>query len=193
MMRGVTEPRSSGRLDDRSRAAALGAILIGVGVLLVAANQLDLDLGRVGWPVFVIGPGIALLVMALFAGGSAGTGLAVAGGIVTMSGLVLAYQSATGYYASWAYAWALVGPTGVGVGLLVYGLLTRQPAVVRSAWPPLLIGLALFTAGFVFFEGVIGLGGDRIPGLDTALPAVAIGLGVVLVAASLLGGRGRSG
>jgi hypothetical protein len=188
----VTEPTTPPRLDDRSRAALLGAVLIVIGLLFFALNQLDLDIDRVGWPIFVVGPGIALLVAAVIVGGRGGAGLAVAGGIVTMSGVVLAYQSATGYYASWAYAWALVAPTGVGAGLLLYGLLTRQPEFIRSGWPPILIGLALFTAGFLFFEGVIGLGGDRIAGLDAALPVVAIGLGIVLMGASLFGGRRRS-
>jgi len=169
---------------DRPRVAALGVILIVLGGILLAANQLGLDLGRIGWPVFIIAPGVALLAIAVVVGGHAGAGFAVAGGIVTLTGLVLAAQSAIAYFESWAYAWALVAPGGAGAGLLVYGLLTRQLAFVRSGVPPLLIGLALFTAGFVFFEGVVGLGGNRIAGLQAILPFVAIGIGVALVVAS---------
>ena len=42
--------------------------------------------------------------------GAISEGLAIAGSIVTVSGLILLIQDATAHYESWAYAWALVFP-----------------------------------------------------------------------------------
>ena len=58
--------------------------------------------------------------------------MASVGGIVTMIGVVLAVQEAYGLYQTWAYAWALVAPGGVGVGLTVYGLLARRGDDLRG-------------------------------------------------------------
>ena len=115
-----------------SRASTLvgGALLIGLGVVLLAVNtfgmRLPFEFSSIGWPVFVIAPGIALLIIGLIASGEAGIGLAVAGGIVTTVGLILAYQSATSHWTSWAYAWALIAPTSVGASMFLWGVLHRR-------------------------------------------------------------------
>ena len=46
--------------------------------------------------------------------------------LVALVGVVLAVQETYGLYQTWAYAWALVAPGGVGVGLTIYGLLARR-------------------------------------------------------------------
>ena len=66
-----------------------------------------------GWPLYVIIPGITLLVVGFI---SLGSGALIPGGIVTVTGLVIAYQAVTDDWASWSYAWALVVPGGVGLG-----------------------------------------------------------------------------
>ena len=67
-----------------------------------------------------------------------GLGLAIPGAILAMIGFVLWYQASTGLYATWAYAWALVVPTGVGLGMLLYGLAhrTRRWPARRAAHDP---------------------------------------------------------
>jgi hypothetical protein len=46
-------------------------------------------MGRVGWPFLVIVPGLGLLGLGLAWSGRLGEVLAMAGGVVTMAGLVL--------------------------------------------------------------------------------------------------------
>jgi hypothetical protein len=115
-----------------------------------------------------------------------GVGLAIPGAILAMVGLVLWVQETYDVYATWAYAWALVAPTGPGLGMLVYGLARGDRELIGDGMRMTLIGLALFLGFALFFEGVIGLSGNRIAGLDDALPVVAIGLGAAMVIASLV-------
>jgi hypothetical protein len=95
-------------------SAALGIVLVVVGLFALGVVLFGVDLTQYGWPLFVIIPGLTLLVVGFLGGGA---GASVPGGIVTMLGLVLAYQSSTGDWASWAFAWALIAPGGVGLGL----------------------------------------------------------------------------
>ena len=114
-------------------------------------------------------------------GGKAGLGLAIPGGIVSMVGVVLTVQSATGLWGTWAYAWALVAPGGVGLAFVLYGLLTGQRDIASGGVPILLTGIGLFIGFGLFFEGVLdmsGLGANAEVLLAGGL--VALGIGVVL-------------
>ena len=82
------------------------------------------------------------------------------GGITTVVGLVLAVQNATGLWATWAYAWALVGPGGTGLGLVFYGLRPAAPGPRLERDPVARERARLFPAFGLFFEGVIGLSGE---------------------------------
>jgi hypothetical protein len=176
--------------DERRGAVILGVLLILVGGAFFLSDLTGFRLDA-AWPLFVIIPGVVLFSAAFLVGGEAGTGFAIAGAIVTMVGLVLSFQEATGLYATWSYAWALVAPTGPGLGLLVYGLATRQPKLASAGLPLVGVGLALFLGFALFFEGVIGLSGDRIPAIRDLLPLGLILLGGVLVVGSVLR-RGRA-
>src|SRR5450756_101835 len=110
-------------------ALVVGALLIVFGAIALVVRVSGVE---VGWPAWVILPGVALLIAAFAVPEPGGSGLAAAGGIVTAVGTLLAVQDATGTYASWAYAWALVAPGGVGAGLLLYGLLTRRGDIARG-------------------------------------------------------------
>ena len=131
----------------------LGLVLVILGGLALLGRMFSIDLLGLGWPIFVLAPGIALFAAGVAVGGRAGVGLAIPGGIVSMVGVVLSFQAATGLWATWAYAWALVAPGGVGVALVLYGLLTGQGDLVRNGVPVLLTGLGLFVAFGLFFEG----------------------------------------
>ena len=177
-----------GSKPDRS-GVIVGAVLIVLGLLFLVERVLNVDVGRFGWPLFVIVPGILLLAASLAVGGGEGSGLAVAGAITTTVGLVLAFQNATGLWATWAYAWALVGPAATGAGLLFYGLLKGRRDDISNGVRSLGTGLALFAGFGLFFEGIIGLSGEPFLVGSDVLPIALIGLGVVLVAASLFRGR----
>ena len=116
-----------------------------------------------------------------------GLGLAIPGAILTMLGSVLWVQAATGLYSTWAYAWALVVPTGPGLGMLLYGLVRRDGELARDGLRTTLVGVALFIGFGLFFEGLLSLSGLEFTNLREILPYAAIGLGVVLVIASFAG------
>ena len=179
---------SGSRPSDRAGVFA-GAILIVLGLLFLAERALNIDLGRYGWPLFVIVPGVLLFLFSFAAPKSEGAGLAVAGSITTTVGLVLAFQNATGLWATWAYAWALVGPAATGFGMLVYGLIRGLPDLVHDGIRSLGAGLGLFVAFGLFFEGVIGLSGDPFLVGTDYLPIVLIAVGVGLLVVALVRGR----
>jgi hypothetical protein len=68
---------------------ALGGLLVLLGLVVLGGQALDLEVGRVAWPVFVLVPGLGLLGLGLATSGRVGEVLAMVGGVVTMAGLVL--------------------------------------------------------------------------------------------------------
>jgi hypothetical protein len=159
--------------------AWLGGVLIAAGLIFFIGQWLDVDWGAATWPFYVIAPGLALLAFGLTQRN--GSGLAIAGSIVTMVGLVLLYQNATDRWESWAYAWALVGPGGSGLGMLLYGTRSANRRMARDGFWQILVAIGLFLAGFVFFEGIIGISGERLPIPDWILPAAVIAIGVIVL------------
>jgi hypothetical protein len=73
--------------------------------------------------------------------------------------------------------------------MVVYGLVRGDRELAGDGLHTTFVGLALFAGFAFFFEGVIGISGHRIANLDEVLPYAAIGFGVLLVIASLFGGR----
>jgi hypothetical protein len=170
-------------------ALVVGALLIVFGAIALVVRVSGVE---VGWPAWVILPGVALLIAAFAVPAPGGSGLAAAGGIVTAVGTLLAVQDATGTYASWAYAWALVAPGGVGAGLLIYGLLTRRGDIARGGLGSLVTGVVLFLIGFLFFEGVLHLNGNGYANLtDIAVPIVIMGIGAAVLVGAIIPGPWR--
>jgi hypothetical protein len=162
---------------------ALGIVLVVVGLFALGVVVFGLDLTQYGWPLFVIIPGLTLLVVG-FVGG--GVGASVPGGIVTMLGLVLAYQSSSGDWASWAFAWALVAPGGVGLGLYLQALRDRDAVMLKRGRTLVFIGALIFMIGFVFFESILGISGTDY-GIfgKAALPGLLIVIGIILLVRSI--------
>ena len=84
---------------------SLGAVFIGLGVLLIALGALFLagqavgfDLGYFGWPFFVIIPGLAVFGIGLAAGGPTGERITPLGAAVTVTGVILLYQNAADHF-----------------------------------------------------------------------------------------------
>ena len=176
----VTDPTRRGTI-------VLGLALVILGGLALLGRMFSIDLLGLGWPIFVLAPGIALFAAGVAVGGRAGVGLAIPGGIVSMVGVVLSFQAATGLWATWAYAWALVAPGGVGVALVLYGLLTGQGDLVRNGVPVLLTGLGLFVAFGLFFEAVLHLSGDALPLGEPILAGALVVLGAAILLMGLIG------
>lgn len=162
---------------DLSDRRWLSLALIGGGLLLLGLWQWGIGLV---WPLFIVGPGAIMLYHALTAGSEGDEDMIFPGVIVTATGVLLLYQSVTGHWSSWAYAWAMYPAlTGfamqwraarvkkyrheyvTGQNMLRYGLMA-------------LVGLAIIFEFAIFNSGsaqVLGLG--------------LVGLGVIL----LLGGK----
>lgn len=164
-------------------SAALGIVLVVVGIFALVVVVSGVDLTQYGWPLFVIIPGLTLLVVGFFGVGAVAT---VPGGIVTVLGLVLAYQSSTGDWPSWAYAWALVVPGGVGLGMYLQALHDRDQHSLRTGRSLMFVGVLIFIIGFVFFESILGISG-RDYGIvgKAALPLLLIIIGLILLVRSI--------
>jgi hypothetical protein len=152
-------------VDDNARRrwvggeAALGGLLVLLGLVVLLGQALDLDVGRVGWPVFVIVPGLGLLGLGLATPGRLGVVLAMIGGAVTMAGLVLGVQNATDAFETWAYAWTLVVLVGPGIGRWLVGVVRgRRELATSGAWV-IAAGLVGFLVFAVLFEVVVGIEG----------------------------------
>jgi hypothetical protein len=169
---------------------ALGGLLVLLGIAVLLGQAVQLELGRVAWPVFVIVPGLGLLGLGLAAAGRLGEVLATVGGVVTMAGLVLLVQNATDRFETWAYAWTLVVLVGAGIGRWLVGVVRGRRDLAASGGWLIAAGLVGFLGFAVFFEVVSGVGG-RGYGVSSryALAALLILAGLVLLGRRLLAAR----
>jgi hypothetical protein len=178
------------RDDDRDRQrgiSVLGVLLVLLGLFFLASEQFGAELGGYGWPIFVILPGVFLLVLGLAIPHEGGLGAAIPGGLLASVGLVLAFQYATGAYGSWVYAWALVAPGSVGVSLALFGLLHRRGDLLDAGLRTAATGLGLFVGFGLFFENIVGIDDvNSTSALRDAFPLMAVGLGVLIVIWNLL-------
>lgn len=172
-------PYSASPRRGGSSAAALGMVLIVVGVFALVVVLAGVDLTQYGWPLFVIIPGLTLLIVGFLAFGQAAT---IPGGVVFVLGLVLAYQSSTGDWPSWAYAWALIVPGGVGLGMYLQAVRDRDQHALKTGRTLMFIGVMIFVIGFVLFESILGISG-RDYGIvgKAALPGLLIVIGAILL------------
>jgi hypothetical protein len=164
----------------------LGALLIVVGALFLVGQVVGFDLGRFGWPFFVIIPGLAVFGVGLATGDPTGERITSLGAALTVTGVILLYQSTADHFESWAYAWALVFPTSTGLGRMTYGLLKGRKEMVATGGRSALIGAVLFLGGAFFFELVVGVSGYGF-GLDSSgWPLGLVIVGTLLLVAGLL-------
>jgi hypothetical protein len=181
--------------DDATRRwrggeAALGGLLVLLGLVVLLGQALELEVGRVTWPVFVILPGLALLGMGLASAGRLGEILATVGGVVTTAGVVLGVQNATDRFDTWAYAWTLVLVVGAGIGRWLVGVVRGRGELAASGAWLIAAGLVGFLVLAVFFEVVVGIGGRGYgSGGGYGLAALLIGAGLVLLGRRLLAAR----
>ena len=150
------------------------------------------DLGGVAktlWTLFLIVPGLALLVAAAFLEDRTALIAAIAGAVVTAVGALLLYQDLTAHYESWSYAWALI-PGSVGVALAVHGLRFHRADLVSVGTKMVAAFGLLLLVGAWFFETIFRT--NRAPfDLGDNWPIALIALGGVLFVVGLL--RGSTG
>lgn len=126
----------------------IGLVLVVIGAIVLLGRFVAIDFA---WPLFILLPGLLLLGLATLGKMPA---LMIPGSIITTVGLILFVQSATDYFQSWAYAWALI-PTAVGLGLWWQGDQAGDSKQRAEGRRTAGIGLSLFVAFAVFFELII--------------------------------------
>jgi 4-amino-4-deoxy-L-arabinose transferase-like glycosyltransferase len=171
------------RHSETARLAA-GAVAILLGVAILLNGTFNLSVGA-WWPAFIILPGLALLAAGT-GGAQASRRLAVAGAIVTTTGIILLVQDRLDYYRSWAYAWTLLIAAAGAAEIFVA---RRNGDEDKAAHGRDLVfgGVAAFLALAVIFEVLVFNGGMR--GARYVLALILIGGG----AWALFNARGRSG
>ena len=168
----------------RNRGALYTGILLIMlgGFFLLAQTTGWLHLGWKLWPLLVLGVGLAfwLPLVIWWDRRKELAGLVVPGTIIAGNGALLLYQSLSGNWSSWAYAWALE-PIFVALGLLcLYFLSHRERGLLVAAGIVGGVGLVFLVIFASAFGGVIRFVG----------PVALIGLGLII----LLGGfKGRLG
>jgi hypothetical protein len=154
----------------------LALILIGAGLLFLATNLLPFTVVDIIWPLFVIGPGLLLLMPAYKSTPEAPQSLAflaVPGAFLVGLGLMLATMSLTDHWESWAYAWTLLPVAALGGALYMKrhqpesSVHERGHQIVR-ALVIAFMGLAMFFELFIF------------PGRGEWWPVLLIGAGIYL-------------
>ena len=168
-------------------ARVFGITLIALGVIALVGQFLNLNIGAFLWPFFIIVPGVLLFLFAMTVDGDLGEAFSILSGLVVSVGLLLLYQSVTGHWTSWAYAWALVAPTGAGLGRMLYGKLKGRQALVTQGLALVRIGLAITVVGLIFFELVLNISGFGLGFIGW--PVLFIGLGLIFLLRGLLRGR----
>jgi len=165
-------------------STALGIVLVVIGLFALLVVLAGVDLTESGWPLFIIIPGLTLIVVGFLWVGAVAT---IPGGIVTMIGVVLAYCNSTGDWPFWAYGWALITPGGIGLGMYLQALRDRDQHALRTGRTLIFISLVIFLIGFVLFESILGISGRDFfgPVGKAALPVLLILVGVILLVRSV--------
>jgi hypothetical protein len=175
------------QIRPKQFAQIVGIGLILLGALALVGQILQINVGAAVWPFFVILPGVLVFLFVMGLDPVLGEPLAMTAGIITMVGLLLLYQSLTGHWISWAYAWSLVAPTGPGLGALIYGWLKGRKGAVKTGRALINIGLAIFLVGLLIFELVLNVSGLGLGFIGW--PILFIGLGLI----ALLRGLAHAG
>jgi hypothetical protein len=170
--------------SPRNSRTGPALLLIGLGIFFLLAQVINLgSIMSVGWPFFVILPGLAFLYTA-FNGGKKAAGFAVPGSVITGTGLLLLFQNLTGHWESWAYAWTLYS-LFVGLAINFIGERTGKDDARRVGQGLVRGGGIAFLILGTIFELLIFRSGGALSAVG--VPLLMMGLGVYL-----LGGRKRS-
>lgn len=184
------------KLDSNIVGTLTGAALILLGILFLVGrfviSVFDFDLGHYAWPFFIIIPGVLMFLGAFMLERQAGVTLAMFGGMVVMTGSILMIQNIFDLYATWAYAWALIAPTSMGLAKLLYGALRGLGDEVKNGLAMAGVGAVIFVVAGAFFELIIGINGLSMNVSWLCWPTLLIGAGVLTLIVNLIPRRNSS-
>lgn len=167
-----------------------GILFVLAGIFFLAARYAPTEVGQLGWPFFLLVPGLVLLFIGATVRGV--SGLLVPGSVATVVALILAVQNTFDLWASWAYAWPLVAPGAFGLGAALMGMVRHDRKQAEDGMRAILVGVAMFCVFGVFFEGILHISGLNFGApVDIVLPVFMIAVGAVLLAFRLI--RPKSG
>jgi hypothetical protein len=165
-----------------SSSVALGVVLVVLGLFALVVQVTGFDPGG-SWPLFVVIPGLTLLIVGFI---SFGTGALIPGAILTVVGLILAYMNATQDWPAWAFVWPLVAPGGVGLGIWLQGLRMHDAHLLRQGRVLMFVAAIIFMIGFVIFGTIFKISDTDYGWFGkAALPALLIVIGIVLLGRSI--------
>lgn len=142
----------------QGRGSPAGWVVLGIGLLALMGLMFNGILTSYLWPFFIILPGLGIF-NAVKQGGRGWAWLTVPATFITTTGLVLLFTAVTGWWASMAYLSALIIPGSIGLGLAVYGDISRKEGVAKVGEFLGKVGLGLTMLGAVFFELFLNLNG----------------------------------
>jgi hypothetical protein len=163
----------------------IGIVLIALGALFLVQQVTGFDVWHWSWPLIIVGCGV-LLFVSMLAGGRGASSLAIPASIVTTVGLILLVQNTFNLWQTWAYAWALIFPTAIGLGTWLMGWWSGDPERERVGRRMAEVGAVTFLGFAAFFELVLDLSGFWRQGLSGVVFAVLL----ILLGAYLLVRRG---
>ena len=184
------------KLGSNMVGTLAGAILILLGIAFLMVRFIlsifDFDFGRYTWPLFIIVPGVLMFLSAFVLERQAGVTLAILGGMVTITGVILMIQNLFDLYATWAYAWALIAPTSMGLAKLLYGTLRGLGDEVKNGLAMTGVGAVIFVVAGAFFELIIDINGFGLNVSWLCLPTLLIGGGIITLIVNLIPRRDSS-
>jgi hypothetical protein len=158
-----------------------GFILVALGVMFLIGQIFHISFWGFAWPFFVIIPGLLFFVGMVMGGPAAGP-LAIPGSLITMVGLLLFYQNIFDHWESWAYAWTLIAPTSVGIGLVIHGIWSNREGAIEAGKRIITIGLVMLICGVVFFELILDISHFRRGTVGRFVwPAILIAFGLFIL------------
>ncbi len=168
------------RMDRGSLAAAL--FLISLGAIFLLINLLpELSFTRT-WPVIFLAVAAAFFLPAVIAEEARRglAALAIPGSLFLGLGLIFLYNTLSGDWAAWAYAWILI-PASIGLGLILSSWIGGwgQPVAEVGVWLMVLNGAAFGLFATLFgtaFLKTLGAGALILGGLLMLLRAFRKGI-----------------
>ncbi len=130
--------------------AAFIFILLAAVFVVIIFKQINL--GKFILPFYLIVIGMFFFATAMESENKLGEWLASLSWTFNMLGLVLFYQYTTGNLKSWIYMWALIFPTGIGLGQVCYGAVKAKKEPIERGKVLIQIGFGLFIFIFVVFK-----------------------------------------